>query len=158
MEITSAGIGDIRRAPKRMTSSIWSPHLRMDRRATRYSIWEAPSVSWSAESGMFGKRNIQVVLFILGFGIPFAWMIAAFLPLPPKPMVEMQQRDRSTTTFRTPEEADPESLNTRVGPMDDSRFQSARWWRNLNRFMSIVGLLLLGAVAALVVIGLRQNW
>ena len=59
------------RSIRRKTSSVWSPHLQMDRRATRYSVWDAPSVSWSADTGILGKRNAQVVLFILGFIFPF---------------------------------------------------------------------------------------
>ncbi|KAI1074074.1 hypothetical protein F5B20DRAFT_470042 [Whalleya microplaca] len=160
MEITPAPVagGNIRRAPKKKTSSIWSPHLRLDHRSSTYSIWNPPSVSWSAESGMFGKRNIQVVLFVVGFIIPFAWMIAAFLPLPPKPIVLMVERDQSTTELGISSQSDPEPIHQRAAPVDDSRYQSARWWRNLNRFMSIIGLLILGAVAALAVIGVRQNW
>ncbi|KAI0480798.1 hypothetical protein GGR56DRAFT_290636 [Xylariaceae sp. FL0804] len=158
MEITPLGMDDMPRGPRKMTSSIWSPHLRTDRRRTshRYSMFAPPSIAWSAGSGLLGKRNIQVALFVLGFGIPFAWMIAAFLPLPRKPDLEMRQRGTSTTQFYVPEE--PEPLPREVAEIDDKSFQSARWWRNLNRFMSIVGLLVLGAVAALVVIGLRQNW
>ncbi|KAI0022079.1 hypothetical protein F4780DRAFT_789517 [Xylariomycetidae sp. FL0641] len=158
MEISpiQGGLGTLRQGPKKKTSSIWSPHLRRDRRASGYSMWQPPSVSWSAESGMFGKRNIQVVMFVVGFVFPFAWMIAAFLPLPPKPSLEMQVRDQSTTQFYIPEEPIP--FQSRIACVDDSRFQSARWWRNLNRFMSIIGLLILGAVIALVVIGLRENW
>ena len=58
------------RTMRQKTSSIWSPHLQTDRRATRYSVWDPPSVSWSADSGMLGKRNAQVVLFIVGFILP----------------------------------------------------------------------------------------
>ncbi|KAI2639518.1 hypothetical protein GGS26DRAFT_271820 [Hypomontagnella submonticulosa] len=142
------------RTPKKKTSSIWSPHLRLDTRSG-YSVWNTPSVTWSADSGVLGRRNIQVVLFIMGFLFPFAWMIAAFLPLPPKPMLAMDERDRSTTEF-TSERG--ESSHRQPILVDDSRYQSARWWRNVNRFMSIAGLLILGAVAALVVIGVRQRW
>lgn len=70
----------IARGLRRITSSIWSPHLRMDRRASRYSIWEPPSVNWSAESGLLGKRNAQVILFIAGFVFPFGES-ARILPL-----------------------------------------------------------------------------
>jgi hypothetical protein len=59
------------RSIKRKTSSIWSPHLRTDRRASRYSMWEPPSVTWTDDSGMLGRRNAQVVLFIVGFVFPF---------------------------------------------------------------------------------------
>lgn len=52
-------------------SSIWSPHLRLDRRATRRNVWEPPSVNWSTEGGLFGRRNVQIVMFIAGFVFPF---------------------------------------------------------------------------------------
>lgn len=52
-------------------SSIWSPHLRLDRRAARHSVWEPPSMSWSTEGGWFGRRNVQIVMFIAGFIFPF---------------------------------------------------------------------------------------
>jgi hypothetical protein len=52
-------------------SSMWSPHLRRDRRATRQSVWEPPSINWSTEGGWYGRRNIQIVMFIAGFLFPF---------------------------------------------------------------------------------------
>jgi hypothetical protein len=59
--------------PRFRTSSIWSPHLGIDRRADarRKSVWDgAPSFNLSTESGIFGKRNRQLVMFIAGFIIP----------------------------------------------------------------------------------------
>jgi hypothetical protein len=70
-EITPAEIGEIRQGPKKKTSSIWSPHLRPDHWAGRYSAWQPPSVAWSAESRVFGRRNSQVLLFVIGFIFPF---------------------------------------------------------------------------------------
>ena len=52
-------------------SSIWSPHLRLDRRATRHSIWEPPSVNWSTEGSWFGRRNVQIIMFSFGWIFPF---------------------------------------------------------------------------------------
>jgi hypothetical protein len=52
-------------------SSVWSPHLRVDKRATRQSMWEPPLVNWSTEGGWFGRRNVQIVMFIAGFIFPF---------------------------------------------------------------------------------------
>jgi hypothetical protein len=52
-------------------SSMWSPHLRPDRRATRHSVWEPPSVNWSTDGSWFGRRNVQVVMFVTGFIFPF---------------------------------------------------------------------------------------
>ena len=73
-DVASLETGDgygVRRGLRKMTSSIWSPHLRTDRRASRYSIWDPPSVQWSAESGVLGRRNVQVVFFMVGFVFPF---------------------------------------------------------------------------------------
>jgi hypothetical protein len=53
-------------------SSIWSPHLRVDRAAaTRSGIYGPPSVTWSTEGRIFGRRNAQVLMFVLGFIFPF---------------------------------------------------------------------------------------
>jgi hypothetical protein len=52
----------------------------------------------------------------------------------------------------------PEALKRRIAQYDEMRYQSAKWWRTLNRVMSVFGLLILGAVAALVVVGVRQGW
>lgn len=51
-------------------SSVWSPHLRRDRRAQRQSLWEPPSMTWSTEGSWFGRRNIQIVMFLFGFIFP----------------------------------------------------------------------------------------
>lgn len=55
---------------KKQTSSIWSPHLGRDRRAARFSMWEPPAADWSAKSELTGKRNSQIVLFVVGFVFP----------------------------------------------------------------------------------------
>ncbi|KAM7204025.1 hypothetical protein V8F20_003723 [Naviculisporaceae sp. PSN 640] len=149
------------RSIKRKTSSIWSPHLRQDRRASRYSVWDPPSISWSADSGILGKRNAQVIAFTLGFIFPFAWMIGALLPLPPNPKFEMLERgdnDFSTTSRSKRPEMFSRSAMPKQRIVDETRFESARWWRNLNRIMSVVGLLIIGAVVALAVVGVREHW
>ncbi|PHH51379.1 hypothetical protein CFIMG_003293RA [Ceratocystis fimbriata CBS 114723] len=151
----------IRAQIRKQTSSIWSPHLRQDRRTimNRYSsMWDPPSVAWSSGSGVLGRRNIQVVSFILGFIFPFAWMIAAFLPLP-----------QSASSIKVMEEGrnrsgDISSINEPIVPsqpqFDESHhlrmLEAARWWRRLNRYMSVVGILVIGAVIALIVIGVRS--
>ncbi|KUJ11788.1 uncharacterized protein LY89DRAFT_234471 [Mollisia scopiformis] len=138
-------------------SSIWSPHLRLDRRATRRSVWEPPSINWSTEGGMFGRRNIQIVMFIAGFVFPFAWMIAALLPLPPSPMRDMRERDNSTSNLDSSNDV-PNDYARQFGPMDEVRYESAKWWRGLNRWMSILGLLVIVAVVVLVIISIREGW
>ncbi|KAL2258751.1 hypothetical protein VTK26DRAFT_7812 [Humicola hyalothermophila] len=142
------------RTLKEKTSSIWSPHLQPDRRASRYSVWEPPSVSWSADTGVLGRRNSQVLLFIIGFIFPLAWMIAAFLPLPPNPKTRMYETDNNKSQFGGGHPAS----RYRQYLIEESRYESARWWRNLNRLMSVLGLLIIGAVIALAVVGVRQGW
>lgn len=143
----------LQRGLKRMTSSLWSPHLEEDRRAHDPSMWQGPPKA--SDSGIFGARNRQVFLFALGFIFPFAWMIASFLPLPPRSTLDMVERGYSTTQFRIPETPEPLAKQTRA--VDKKRFLSARWWRNLNRIMSVVGLLVIGAIIALSIIGYWQN-
>jgi len=144
-------------------SSIWSPHLRLDRRATRRSVWEPPSVNWSTEGGWFGRRNVQIVMFIVGFIFPFAWMIAALLPLPPRPIRNMSERDNSRSNLDSSHDRENQHETTndytrQFGPMDEARYESAKWWRRLNRYMSFVGVLVLAAIAVLVVVGINQGW
>ncbi|TVY19321.1 hypothetical protein LARI1_G002345 [Lachnellula arida] len=140
-------------------SSVWSPHLQHDRRATGHSMWDPPSISWSTDGSWFGRRNVQIVMFTLGFIFPFAWMIAAFLPLPLNPMTEMRERDVENSTSNLGSSNDYANDFTRqFGPADEIRFESAKWWRNLNRWMSVVGLLIIAAVVVLVVIGVREGW
>ncbi|TKW59648.1 hypothetical protein CTA1_7400 [Colletotrichum tanaceti] len=155
MEISPAPLQDnqVRTGLRKKTSSIWSPHLRRDQRAGHYSIWEPPSMTWSAESSILGKRNMQVTMFAIGFILPIAWMIAAFLPLPPDPQAEMAERDPRSVLLH--QESD---LPRRISAIDETLFQSARWWRALNRYMSVIGLLVVGAIAALVIVGVKQGW
>lgn len=146
-----------RRSLRRMTSSLWSPHLRRDLRAqNRYSIWDTPSVAWSAESGIFGRRNVQVVFFVVGFIFPFAWMIGALLPLPKPSPLAMIQRDSSYSDLGI--RTHSHEYERHIESVDELRYQNARWWRMLNRCMSVIGLLVLGAVVGLVVATVKQGW
>jgi hypothetical protein len=76
-----------------------------------------------------------------------AWMIAAFLPLPRNPVGEMRERDYSTSNLDESNEC-ANDYTRQFGPMDEARYESARWWRNLNRWMSIVGLLIIAAIVS----------
>jgi hypothetical protein len=42
--------------------------------------------------------------------------------------------------------------------LNEMRYNNARWWRNLNRIMAMVGVLIIGAVIALAVVGTKQRW
>lgn len=67
-------------------------------------------------------------------------MIASFLPLPPRPVVGQEK------TTGTPDIE--QAMDENVGPISESRYQNARWWRNVNRIMSIVGFLLLVTIVS----------
>ena len=141
-------------------SSIWSPHLGPDRRATRHSTWDPPSVNWSTEGGWFGRRNVQVVMFIVGWIFPpgkphlscccdrltdsIAWMSAALLPLPRKPLKEMREHDGTIIDIPP----GPSDYTRQFGPLDEARYESAKWWRNLNRWMSLVGVIIIVAIVS----------
>lgn len=68
---------------RNLTTS-WSPHLYPDRTViqTADTTWTAPSLDSVAEP-MFGRRNIQVYLFCLGFICPPSeFLVASSLALP----------------------------------------------------------------------------
>ncbi|TDZ25026.1 hypothetical protein Cob_v002102 [Colletotrichum orbiculare MAFF 240422] len=96
---------------------------------------------------------MQVMLFAVGFVLPFGWMVAAFLPLPPDPHSEMEECHHQSSRL-----GEDKNLPQRVAAIDETLFQSARWWRALNRYMSVIGLVVVGAIAALVVVGVKQGW
>ncbi|RFU33882.1 hypothetical protein B7463_g2451, partial [Scytalidium lignicola] len=132
-------------------SSIWSPHLRLDKRTVRRSVWERPpSMTWSTEGGWFGRRNVQILMFVFGFLCPLAWIIAAFLPLPPNPLLKLQAQATS--------EADVSDDYARVfGPMDEARYESAKWWRIMNRWISVIGVLVIITIIVLAVLGTTKG-
>lgn len=122
----------------------WSPHLHYDNRAgihARRNMWHAPSLDEQGE-GFLTRRNAQVIAFIVGFVLPLAWFVAAFLPLPPKPL---NQEDLEQMTQTEEVEA---SLAYRLNVIDEIRYENARWWRNLNRFMCSVGVVVIVLVVS----------
>ena len=105
-------------------------------------------------------------------------MIAALLPLPPRPVREMEERDNSTSNLGVSNDTFND-YERQFGPMDDARYESAKWWRRLNRWMSLVGFLIIAAIVSnsfygsrylviefqltckqiiLVVVSLREGW
>ncbi|KAF1990596.1 hypothetical protein K402DRAFT_400793 [Aulographum hederae CBS 113979] len=126
----------------------FTPRLQRDRRAT-VNVWRAPSFDESLSRLLFSKSNRQIALFCLGFIFPLAWILAAFLPLPVNP------HDRVDAT---PSQLDVEqAIQRNLGPIDEKRYLKAQWWRNLNRIMSIAGILVIGAVVALAVIAVKMK-
>lgn len=124
----------------------WSPHLYTDRRTIQHSAsaWTAPSMDSTTEP-VFGRRNIQVYSFCLGFIFPLAWIIASFLPLPPKPKMgpEMMESDDDVEM----------AIESQLLSLQQRRYDNARWWRNLNRWMVSLGVVIIVIIITLAVIG-----
>ena len=76
-------------------------------------------------------------------------MIASFLPIPPNPKTA-----QGTTAT---ELAFEQHFDDEFGPVSDRAHQKANWWRNLNRIMSGVGTLLIGAIIALAILASRMS-
>ena len=79
---------------------------------------------------------------------PSAWFIASVLPLPPKPQL-------SNASSKEPEHRRlsrlevARDLEKSMGLAGAARYENARWWRNLNRGMSVLGVILLAAIVSI---------
>lgn len=80
--------------------------------------------------------------------ISLAWMIAAMLPLPRNPAKDMEEMNNSSSVLGNFHERELELHRQQFNPYDEARYESARWWRRLNRWMSILGVLLVSAVVS----------
>lgn len=130
-----------RNTPWNRIANEWSPHLHPDARLThaRRSMWKAPSVDEKQEV-FWSWRNAQVLAFIFGFIFPVTWFTAAVLPLPPKPT----SSDEFEALTSGPDlEA---AVAHRMSTVDEIRYENARWWRILNRFMCAVGVVVIVVV------------
>ena len=113
-----------------------SPHLWHDRASLerRRSLFKAPSIDEAAEGNALTKRNVQILLFALGFILPLSWFTAAFLPLPPAPDYgSLKGKGVSRYSHALPD------TEKQLNPTDPARYENARWWRNINRIMCFFG-------------------
>lgn len=120
----------------------WSPHLFPDNRASGRARWLAPTID---ENGapIFTWRDVHMLAFMLGFIFPISWFVAAVLPLPPKPTMKEITHD--------PETGGPtlqQQLEHQIALKDEATYVNLRWWRNLNRFMCIVGLVIIAIIVS----------
>ncbi|KAF2085838.1 hypothetical protein K490DRAFT_45741, partial [Saccharata proteae CBS 121410] len=131
------------------------PRLRPDKRnISRASIWTVPSISEPLGLLFFNKNNRQILLFCIGFVFPLSWMLAAILPLPDRPDINIATG--STEPLSHGDNADIErALVLEEALFEVKRYQKARWWRALNRAMSMFGLLVIGAIVSTPALGLR---
>lgn len=132
---------DVVGSPRCRLRHSWSPHLYTDRRTIQHSAsaWTCPSMDTTTEP-MFGRRNLQVYSFCLGFVFPLAWVIAAVLPLPPKPKMgpEMLEIDDDVEM----------AIESQLLSLQQRRYDNARWWRNLNRWMISLGVVIIVIVVS----------
>jgi len=76
-------------------------------------------------------------------------MLASFLPLPADPHAHVEV---------TPSQLDVEqAIAPRVQAIDEKRFLKGKWWRNLNRIMSVGGTLLIGTIVSLLTLQLSNS-
>lgn len=127
------------------------PHLAPSRRLShRLSTWRAPSFDEALNTLLVTRCNRQILFFCLGFVCPLLWMVAAFLPIPPRPadaQVNANVNDLEDLNGKEGRYA----LGVQMEMMDwehEKRFLKARWWRTLNRIMSVVGVAVIAAIVS----------
>ncbi|CAK3976278.1 Hypothetical predicted protein [Lecanosticta acicola] len=138
---------------------VHAPRLAPSKRASqnRLSAWQAPSFVSSLDTLFTSRCNRQILFFALGFVCPLSWMLAAVLPLPKKPVsasefeASLENSEEDVAMAMIKHEAGDAERRWR----EEKVFMKATWWRMLNRIMSVVGLLVIGAAIALAVIATR---
>ncbi|KAK5056651.1 hypothetical protein LTR84_012183 [Exophiala bonariae] len=133
-------------------------------------------------------RTAQVVLFTTGFLLPLLWFVAAFLPLPKRPeglgdlekraaasaqyqaqLLQQQRSSRLSVQQLHQQQLDVAEweqmdivaklrLERHAQGVEELKFQNARWWRNLNRCMCAIGLVVIAVVIVLAVLGAKGAW
>ncbi|KEF63879.1 uncharacterized protein A1O9_01857, partial [Exophiala aquamarina CBS 119918] len=131
-------------------------------------------------------RTAQVALFTSGFLLPLAWFVAAFLPLPKRPdglgdlekraaasaqyqaqLMQQQRSSRLSVQQLQQQQLDAAEweqmdivaklrLERHAQGVEELKFQNARWWRNLNRCMCVVGIVVIAVVVVLAVLGAKR--
>lgn len=126
-------------------ASDWSPHLFPDNQVHHRSHWLAPPSVHNNER-IFSHRNFYAVSFFLGFMCPVTWFVAAILPLPAQPSTKEKAFDPEAGVS---DPAFSQQLQYHATIAKEVRYANVRWWRNLNRFMCVVGVLIVVVVVSL---------
>ncbi|KAF1824383.1 uncharacterized protein K489DRAFT_181304 [Dissoconium aciculare CBS 342.82] len=130
---------------------IQHPHLVPSRRQARPSMWQAPSFVESLDTLVHSRSNRQVLFFVAGFIFPLMWMVGALLPLPARPLSLEELTQRMAVTG--PEDLESALMKHEAGDAErrwreERAYLKGHWWRMLNRVMSVVGVLVIGAVVS----------
>lgn len=124
-------------------SFVAPPHLAPTKRASyALSAWKAPSFNDDLGTLVKERGNRQILLFCLGFLCPLLWILAAVLPLPEQPVEELGVDGEKIVGMQSGEDWTWEA---------EKRYMKAKWWRTLNRIMSVVGVGVVAAIVSIVV-------
>ena len=135
---------------------IEGPHLAPTQRSSyRMSMWRAPSFVESLDTLWRSRCNRQILLFALGFLFPPLWLLGAMLPIPKRPMTAAEY-DAEKARFgdgQSEEDIQAAIMKHKAGDAEkrwreEKAWQKGRWWRCLNRIMSIIGVLVIAAVVS----------
>lgn len=134
---------------------IQNPHLTPTQRNSRMSMWRAPSFAESLDTLWRSRCNRQILLFALGFLFPPFWLLGAILPIPKRPMTAAEY-DAEKAKFgegQSEEDIQAAMMKHEAGDAerrwrDERAWQKGRWWRWLNRIMSVIGVLVIAAVVS----------
>ncbi|GAB7344101.1 hypothetical protein MBLNU457_2004t1 [Dothideomycetes sp. NU457] len=138
------------------------PHLIQNARLSRHlSVWRVPSIDEPFSRDILGRGNRQIVCFCLGFICPLLWMLAAFLPLPERP-VENDYADESVWAAGGRNDSvvlgrgkERVAADTEWSWFEEKKYLKAKWWRTLNRIMSVIGVGIIAVIIALAVVAAK---
>ena len=140
---------------------IHNPHLApTNRHSNRLSMWRAPSFVESLDTLWRSRCNRQILLFALGFIFPPFWMLGAMLPIPKKPLTAAEyekQRAAMGEPGMSEEDLQTAMMKHEAGDAEkrwreEKAWLKGRWWRWLNRVMSVIGVLVVAAVVSILLI------
>ncbi|KAK5937238.1 hypothetical protein PMZ80_010538 [Knufia obscura] len=116
-------------------------------------------------------KDFQVICFMAGFVFPPTWFVAALTPLPTRPtsyhdLEKMEAglhnsygaQSNSADDWRQTDIVARLRLEKHIRGLEEVKWQNARWWRRMNRWMCCVGAVVLVIVIVLAVIGTKGHW
>lgn len=126
------------------------PHLAPTKRSSaQIDAWRPPSFAESIDEIFKSRGHRQILFFLLGFFCPLIWMVGAVMPLPPRPDLFDTEKGAAYNGQSSSEVLQQrETAETAVQWREHKAWRQGRWWRNVNRVMSVVGLFIIAAVVS----------